>query len=1500
MPELSEVGLRAVLENVDGFEAGAKRLETAYGKISTAEALAASASEQNAAVIDQTAQAASQAAGQIEEISGAIEGMISPETQARIEKVYEAMGKVSPEAEKSVRALGASLGKTEQDAEQFATRFENVMKTAQFAVAGIAGKYSEFQQRISDTAAFERIERAYDVLGRKSPELVADLREQQEEWIAAGGAAEEWADAVQQVFGQTVAQIQQGSDQASNALQTMVNIISLGALREVTGTLGGVGDRLVGLAKDATMAAARVEELDLVLGNLAEKNDLSAAAMRNQVQAIRDQGIQADVAYGLVSQFVRSNLDLSKASTLARIAQDAAVISMEDSSQALQGLLHGILTLQPEILRYRGIIVDLQSEYKRWAEANNRTTLSMTGAEKQMVALEAVIAQGASIAGTYESAMESASKQLRSFPRYINDLKVEFGNALLPAYSDAIFATKDLIKEISGIPEPVKAATAVIGTMTGGLFKGTSALLGFATQAGYTLLAVQNLMPQLEALGVTAKLASVSFLGPVGLAAGLAAVVGIGVVTALKTQEEALRATASQTLAGTDSYAEYVIKMREVELASFTLSEGLYEIAKSADAAAQGLDAVALTEAFRDLDMAIGGTRTGIEALDEILVSMNQSGEGAMDQLRVSLERIAPDLNDAQVVVLQNADAVRRLGENAGYSGQDLRDFTQIVLEFAEAQSIAREEAAKLQQFIGWAEQGKEPWQEMATAADEAAAATARAVAANEQYEGVMPGMISYEQELLIAQAARYEQLLLLAKAQEDYSASLEGIAARGAAQILRAEEQKNASILRAEQSLTDQLGSLWDGYADRVTGIMEQLADVEANLQAGLAAAQQQYLADRLAAEQSYAQSVAQLQTDLAAQEAQLATDLQQRLDDLRRGYEEAQANAASNLARDLEDINRDHLARMAAMEADHYANIETLAEQHEQNLLSIQEAFDRQREAIEEKYRTEPTEEEKLDAERERLLRELERLRELQAGGMTGIDWGASIEEILRQLDELKQQELDALDEQQAAEEEAEEQAHQERLQAEQDRWEEAQAAEEARWQEARDERQAQYEQELEDLRLANERAQDEARRANQQALDALRQRTAEERAELEARYREQLAALEERLREERQKLTASAAEQRTRLQEQLRTEQSNYQERRDELKEHNRQQIQATEEQYKEQLKEIQDGLLLQKLKIIDGLSEQSTEFAQAYKDEKEALEDYLFGEGGRYQQQHDLEQDVLSMLGNELPNQTAAFANAYTVQRNDLYEHLFGANGLLGMWTQYFGDLANLGDTHSPSGWMIQFGRDLTTGLLRGLDLGAALGRSLAQFSEFKGEVEAQIPNLQLLAPDLQLQAPDLATGISSLQLPTPDAASVNFEAAAVDRLTYEPGAGVGELSSSAIPLAAPDLVLALDNLAHILQTQAACGGDRMARLADPDWRVGEITRIMRDLYEKSAHSGMLLPTVTVQAPTVAAPVMPPGPTNVQNTTNYNLTADFTNSNMMPGILSQFRMLEMSRR
>jgi len=228
--------------------------------------------------------------------------------------------------------------------------------------------------------------------------------------------------------------------------QTIGKVVTR-SLLVATAAIAGLSLGIIKLSKDAAMSAARVEELQLVMEVIGKNAGVSTEKLYENVEAIKDLGITTQVALGLVTQFTRYQLDAADATKLARVAQDAAVISMSDSSEALQGLMHGIVTMNTKVLRTYGITIastiDLQDDF---AESIGKTRGELTQQEKIQSVLEGVLKEGVKIQGAYEAAMESSSKQLRSMKRHVIELLNSLGKPLLGAFGDVVTGATNMLK----------------------------------------------------------------------------------------------------------------------------------------------------------------------------------------------------------------------------------------------------------------------------------------------------------------------------------------------------------------------------------------------------------------------------------------------------------------------------------------------------------------------------------------------------------------------------------------------------------------------------------------------------------------------------------------------------------------------------------------------------------------------------------------------------------------------------------------------------------------------------------------------------------------------------------------------------------------------------------------------------------------------------------------------------------------------------------------------
>ena len=243
-----------------------------------------------------------------------------------------------------------------------------------------------------------------------------------------------------------------GINTAKRGLETFQRSIG-GVLSTLTALVSAavlikIGKGIFDIGENAVLTAARVQELEIINQQLGKNAGISIDKIKKETENVREMGIEAAVSNQVIAEFIRNNLDLSKASELARVAQDAATISGKNSTEALNGIITGIVTLQPEVIRTNGIVINLIKAENELADSLGINTNELTATQKQQAALNAVLEAGTSVAGAYEAAMTSGSKIIRSYPRYINDILVNMGAPFLDAFGRGAKALGEFLKNI--------------------------------------------------------------------------------------------------------------------------------------------------------------------------------------------------------------------------------------------------------------------------------------------------------------------------------------------------------------------------------------------------------------------------------------------------------------------------------------------------------------------------------------------------------------------------------------------------------------------------------------------------------------------------------------------------------------------------------------------------------------------------------------------------------------------------------------------------------------------------------------------------------------------------------------------------------------------------------------------------------------------------------------------------------------------------------------------
>jgi len=240
------------------------------------------------------------------------------------------------------------------------------------------------------------------------------------------------------------------AEKSVTGLTTASGVLSR-ALGAVAGVVGAIGiGRLI--TETATLSQ-RYHEMGVVLDTVGRNAGLLKTEVDAVTKSVKDQGISMIESRSVMTRMIQAQIDLSKATQLARLAQDAAVIGQINSSEALDRMIHGITSAQVEVLRGIGINVNFENSYKQLAKEIGVTVASLTEHQKMQARVNIVLAEASKLTGVYEASMENAGKQMRSTERLAEDLKVKIGGLFDETSRTAVRAYTDLLKDLDSTVE---------------------------------------------------------------------------------------------------------------------------------------------------------------------------------------------------------------------------------------------------------------------------------------------------------------------------------------------------------------------------------------------------------------------------------------------------------------------------------------------------------------------------------------------------------------------------------------------------------------------------------------------------------------------------------------------------------------------------------------------------------------------------------------------------------------------------------------------------------------------------------------------------------------------------------------------------------------------------------------------------------------------------------------------------------------------------------------
>lgn len=437
---------------------------------------------------------------------------------------------------------------------------------------------------------------------------------------------------------------------------------------------------IVAYAKETVMLAARVDTLSIVLKEVGKNAGYVSAEMRQYVEAVKTKGITTQAATDSVIKMAQAEMDLTKSSQFARIAQDAAVIANTNSSDAFQRMTYAVKAGQTEMLRTMGLNVTFEASYQKLASTLGKTAAALTEKEKVQARMNAVMEYGAKIEGVYEASLTTAGKALHSLSRYTEEVQYKLGQAFQPAFKEIVDALTvafkgagealDKFKEsgnmtvlassiataIKGVIIVLSELASVLVIVTDSVIKFKDAIIGLGVAfASYKFL-IFLVGFKVSILGVVAAITSFASAVPVLLMAISGLLTGLGLLIKAFTVSHPILLAISIALGlAAMAYSYFSSSTDKATTSQNRFNEGLANVDVSS---------------FEDLE---NGVRATIYALNSETNSLDKSTKAVLARMQAVSDLYA--VEQRGIAIAKEKEEVDRKAREAAKSAEDaLRD----------------------------------------------------------------------------------------------------------------------------------------------------------------------------------------------------------------------------------------------------------------------------------------------------------------------------------------------------------------------------------------------------------------------------------------------------------------------------------------------------------------------------------------------------------------------------------------------------------------------------------------------------------------------------------------------------------------------------------------------------------------------------------------------------------------------------------------------------------